>query len=160
MMAAVAALREKYDLHMTVERFCGLDDLPKMTGTYEGKIIMRIAEDMYSFELPDRWKDLVGVIGKGSRVDLVLLREEDPRRRGLLVSLKCLKHQKTKPDEYSELLGKLRGGDGEHRYLYAAYGREGTVSEVNEDLYWRLRDQLWMIFDSVRPTEGYGWESV
>ena len=121
---------------------------------------MRIAEDMYSFEMPDRWKDLVGVIRKGSRVDLVLLREEDPRRRGLLVSLKCLKHKKTKPDEYSELLGKLRGGAGEHRYLYAAYGREGTVSEVNEDLYWRLRDQLWMVFDSLRPAEGYGWEPV
>ena len=26
MMAAIAALREKYDLHMTVERFVSIDD--------------------------------------------------------------------------------------------------------------------------------------
>ncbi len=121
---------------------------------------MRIVEDGYSFEMPDRWKDLVGIIRKGNRVDLVLLWEEDPNRRGLLVSLKCLKRRKAKPDEYTELLGKLSGKDGEHRFLYAVYGREGTVSAVNEDLYWRLRDQLWMIFDSLRPTEGYDWESV
>ncbi len=121
---------------------------------------MEIAEDMYSFEMPDRWKDLVGVRRKGNRVDLVLLWEEEPGCEGLLVSLKCLKRRKTKPDEYTELLGILRGEDGGHRYLYAAYGREGTVSEVNEDLYWRLRDQLWSVFDSLRPTEGYGWEAV
>ena len=122
--------------------------------------MMRIAEDMYSFEMPDRWKGLVGVIRKDSRVDLVLLWEKAPGCKGLLVSLKCLKHKRTKPDEYTELLGKLSGKDGEHRYLYAAYGREGTVSEDNEDLYWRLRDQLWMVFDSLRPTEGYSWEPV
>lgn len=29
MMAAIAALREKYDLHMTVERFASLDDHPE-----------------------------------------------------------------------------------------------------------------------------------
>ena len=121
---------------------------------------MRIVEDMYSFELPDRWQDLVGVQRKSNRVDLVLLREEDPKRRGLLVSLKCLKHRKPKLDEYTELLGKLSGEDGDHRYLYAAYGREGTVSEVNEELYWRLRDQLCLVFDSLRPTEGYAWKSV
>ena len=28
MMATIAALREKYDLHMTVERFVGVDDNP------------------------------------------------------------------------------------------------------------------------------------
>ena len=125
-----------------------------------GRVIMKIIENMYSFEMPDRWKDLVGVIRKGNRMDLVLLREEDPNCRGLLVSLKCLKHRKAKPDEYTELLGKLSGENGEHRYLYAAYGREGTVSAVNEDLYWRLRDQLCLVFDSLRPAAGYGWESV
>ncbi len=120
---------------------------------------MRIAQDLYSFELPDRWKDLVGVKGKDSRLDLVLLWEEAPGFKGILVSLKCLKRKKAKPDEYTELLGKLSGENGEHRYLYAAYGREGTVSEANEDLYWRLRDQLWQVFDSIRPAEGYGWET-
>ena len=29
MMATIAALREKYDLHMTVERFAGIDDNPE-----------------------------------------------------------------------------------------------------------------------------------
>ena len=121
---------------------------------------MRFAQDMYSFELPDRWDGLVGVLRRGSCVDLVLLWEEDPKCRGLLVSLKCLKHRKAKPDAYTELLGELRSEDGERRYLYAAYGREGTVSEDNEDLYWRLRDQLCLVFDSLRPTEGYVWEPV
>ncbi len=125
-----------------------------------GAVFMRVIEDMYSFELPGRWKDLVGVIRKDDCVDLVLLWEEDSRRRGLLVSLKCLKRRRAKTDEYTELLGELSGENGEHRYLYAAYGREGAVSEVNEDLYWRLRDQLWSVFDSLRPTEGYGWEAV
>ncbi len=129
-----------------------------MTGTYGDSVIMRITQDMYSFELPDRWKDLVGVIRKGNRVDLVLLWEEEPACSGLLVSLKSLK-RKTKPDEYTELLGKLSGEDGEPRYLYAAYGREGAVSEVNEDLYWRLRDQLFLVYDSLRPAAGYTWEA-
>lgn len=134
--------------------------IPKITGSYGDRVIMKIAQDMYSFEIPDRWKGLVGVIRKGNRVDLVLLWEEDPNCRGLLVSLKCLKHKRAKPDEYTELLGKLSDENGEHRYLYASYGREGVVSEVNEDLYWRLRDQLCLVFDSLRPTEGYSRESV
>ncbi|MBQ6679649.1 MAG: hypothetical protein IJM76_06460 [Lachnospiraceae bacterium] len=121
---------------------------------------MRIVQDMYYFEMPDRWKDLVGAIRKGNCVDLVLLWEEEPGCKGLLVSLRCLKNRKTRLDEYTELLGKLSGENGEHRYLYAAYGREGTVSEVNEDLYWRLRDQLCLVFDSLRPTEGYSWEAA
>ena len=29
MMATIAALREKYDLHMTVERFAGIDENPE-----------------------------------------------------------------------------------------------------------------------------------
>ena len=120
---------------------------------------MKITQDGYSFELPERWKDLVGVKRKGNRTDLVLLWEEDPRCPGLLVSLRSLKRRKTKPDEYTELLGKLSSADGERRYLYAAYGREGTVSEANEDLYWRLRDQLWMVFESLRAAEGYRLEA-
>ena len=82
--------------------------------SHSGGVNMRIVEDMYSFEMPDRWKDLVGAIRKSNRMDLVLLWEEDPNCRGLLVSLKCLKHRKAKPDEYTELLGKLSGENGEH----------------------------------------------
>ncbi len=58
--------------------------IPKITGSYGDSVIMKIAQNMYSFEIPDRWKGLVGVIRKGNRVDLVLLWEEDPNCRGLL----------------------------------------------------------------------------
>ena len=112
---------------------------------------MRITEEQYTFELPERWNGLVGVRKRDRRVDLVLLGEEEPGCSGLLVSLKCLKRKISKPDEYTELLGMLDGEDGQHRYLYAVYGREGAVSEMNEDLYWRLRDQLWKVYESIRP---------
>ncbi len=116
---------------------------------------MRITEELYSFETPERWTGLVGVRKKGHRTDFVLRCEEDPSRSGLLASIKCLKRRIAKPDEYTELLGRLTGPDGECRFLYAAYGREGAVSEENEDLYWRLRDQLCLAFDSLKPGEGY-----
>ncbi len=115
---------------------------------------MRITEKWYSFEMPERWRDLVGVRKKNNRVDLILLREESPDCSGLLASLKCLKRKVSKTDEYTELLGSLSCTDGERRFLYAVYGREGAVSEENEDLYWRLRDQLCLVFESIRPAEG------
>ena len=119
---------------------------------------MKITEDFYSFEIPERWANLVGAIKKKSRVDIVLLWEADTGCSGILVSLKCLKHKIKKPDEYTELLGILNSEAGDRRFLYASYGREGAVSEGNEDLYWRLRDQLWMIFDSINPADGYNWQ--
>ena len=121
---------------------------------------MRITEDWYSFELPARWRGLVGVRKRSHRVDLVLLREEAPGCSGLLASLKCLKRKTSKPDEYTELLGSLRRADGESRFLYAVYGREGAVSEENEDLYWRLRDQLCLVFENLRPAERCSWQAV
>ena len=93
-------------------------------------------------------------------MDLVLLCEESPGCSGLLASLKCLKHKVSKPDEYTELLGSLHRADGESRFLYAVYGREGTVSEENEDLYWRLRDQLCLVFESLCPADGLSWLAV
>ena len=121
---------------------------------------MRITEDWYSFELPERWKELVGVRKKSSRAELVLLREESPGCSGLLVSLKCFKRKMSKPDEYTELLGSLRRADGERRFLYAVYGRESAVSEENEDLYWRLRDQLCLVFESLCPAERCIWQAI
>ena len=115
---------------------------------------MEITEDWYSFELPEHWRELVGVRNRGNRVDLILLREGSPGCSGLLASLKCLKHKSSKPDEHTELLRSLSRGAGERRFLYAVYGREGVVSEENEDLYWRLRDQLCLVFESIRPAEG------
>ncbi len=121
---------------------------------------MRITEDWYSFELPEHWRGLVEVRKRSRRVDLVLLCEESPGCSGLLASLKCLKHKVSKPDEYTELLGSLHRADGEGRFLYAVYGREGTVSEENEDLYWRLRDQLCLAFESLCPADGLSWLAV
>ena len=116
---------------------------------------MRVTGKYYSFEIPERWQGLVGVRKKGGRTDFVLLREEDPSCSGLLASIKCLKRRVAKPDDYTEYLGGLTGPEGERRFLYAAYGREGAVSEENEDLYWRLRDQLCLVFDSLQAGEGY-----
>lgn len=116
---------------------------------------MRITKELYSFEIPERWHGLVGVRKKGCRTDFILLREEDPSCSGLLASIRCLKRGIKKLDDYTEYLGRIDGPDGERRYLYAAYGREGSVSEENEDLYWRLRDQLCLVFDSLRPGDGY-----
>ena len=115
---------------------------------------MIITEDWYSFELPEHWRELVGVWKKGKQVDLILLREDFPGCSGLLASLKCLKRKVSKPDEYTELLRSFCRADGERRFLYAVYGREGVVSEENEDLYWRLRDQLCLVFASICPVEG------
>ena len=121
---------------------------------------MRITEEWYSFELPERWRELVGVKNRGRRVELVLLREEAPGRSGLLAGLKCVKRKASGPDGHTELLGSLRREDGEYRFLYAVYGQEGVVSEENEDLYWRLRDQLCLVFDSLRPARQCIWQAV
>ena len=112
---------------------------------------MLFKTDYYTFELPQRWEGMVGVKKKNNHVDIVLLWEEEPGCSGLLVRLKCLKRRKVKPDEYTELLGQLTDENGENRWLYAEYGREGAVSELNEDLYWRLRDQLWQVLESISP---------
>ena len=121
---------------------------------------MRYSLDRYSFELPDKWKGLAGVRKRGKRADIILLTEEDPACSGLLVTLKCVKRKAAKTDEYTELLGRLSDKNGENRFLYAVYGKEGSVSEENEDLYWRLRDRLWQVFESICPLEGYCWNAV
>lgn len=53
------------------------------------------------------------------------------------------------PDRFKDLIGVKRGPR-----------REGAVSEMNEDLYWRLRDRLWSIFDSIEAADGYSWEKA
>ncbi|MBO4869422.1 MAG: hypothetical protein J5585_06885 [Clostridia bacterium] len=116
---------------------------------------MRITEELYSFEIPERWQGLVGIRQKGYRTDFVLLREENPSCSGLLASIKCLKRRIAKPDEYTELLGILTGTGRQYRFLYAVHGREGAISEENENLYWRLRDQLCLVFESLRPGDGF-----
>ena len=119
---------------------------------------MRIETKEYAFELPERWKGLVGVKKTKNRTNLVLLREEDPACSGLLLSLKCVRRRIPAPDAYTEFLGRLSAGDGTSRFLYAVYGREGAVSEVNEDLYWRVRDRDWELFESICPAEGFLWQ--
>ena len=111
---------------------------------------MKYSGEQYSFEIPDRFKDLVGVKRGPRRADIVLLAEDAPACSGILVSLRCRLTRIVRPDDITELLGTLTesaaGGNGcgpGRFFLYAAYGREGAVSEMNEDLYWRLRDRLW-----------------
>ncbi len=119
---------------------------------------MLINTDYYSLEIPKRWQDLVTVKKKSRYVDLVLAGEEASGHSGLLVRLKCLKGEMAKVDEYTEMLGKLSGVNGQNYWLYAAYGKEGAVSEDNEDLYWRLCDQLWLVFNSIVPAENFVYE--
>lgn len=128
---------------------------------------MKYSGEQYSFEIPDRFKDLIGVKRGPRRADIVLLSEDDPACSGILVSLRCRRTRIRRPDDFTELLGTLTGSDaggnggGPGRFfLYAAYGREGAVSEMNEDLYWRLRDRLWSIFDSIEAADGYSWEKA
>ena len=35
-----------------------------------------------------------------------------------------------------------------------------ATAETREDLYWRLRDRLWQVFDSIEPADGYSWEKA
>lgn len=130
-------------------------------------------------------KDLIGVKRGPRRADIVLLAEADPACSGILVSLRCRRTKIRRPDDCTELLGTLKrsassdasvrrpdaipvsgtasdgAADGPARlFVYAVYGREGAVSEMNEDLYWRLRDRLWQVFDSIEAADGYSWEKA
>ena len=146
---------------------------------------MKYSGERYSFEIPDRFKDLIGVKRGPRRADIVLLAEDDPACCGILVSLRCRRTRIRRPDDCTELLGTLKrsassdasvrrpdalpvsgaasdgAADGPARlFVYAVYGREGAVSEMNEDLYWRLRDRLWSVFDSIEAADGYSWEKA
>ena len=118
---------------------------------------MKITDNWYSFEIPERLEKLVKVRKRRNHIDLVLSQEEDNGCSGLLVTIKCLKRKPSQVDDYTEFLGYLTGDNGESRYLYAAYGKEGSVSEENEDLYWRVRDKLCPVFDSISPAAGKAW---
>ena len=120
---------------------------------------MQPAEEWYSFEIPERLKSLLKVRKKGNRTDF-LLRDEEQGYSGLLAGIKCLKRKLPQLDEYTEYLGRLTGENSDCRYLYAEYGKEGSVSELNEDLYWRLRDKLCLIFDSISPASGKTWHTA
>ena len=121
---------------------------------------MQITLKEYSFDVPERLKDLISVRRKARYTDVVLSWEEGSGYSGLLVRLKCLKRRISELDDFTEYLGTLIDEEGRKLHLYAAYGQEGCVSEENEDLYWRVRDQLYMIFDSITPSEGYSWQPV
>ena len=120
---------------------------------------MRFSTELYDFELPDKWNGIVGVKKRGRNADIVILREKGSGHSGLLAGLRCLKRKASKPDDGKELIGTLTDGDGGTLYLYAVYGREGSVGEENEDLYWRLRDRLRQVFESIRPAGGYVFSS-
>ena len=114
---------------------------------------MRIDTKRFSFELPDRFKDIVGVAEKRGGVVFRLLWEEE--RSGVIVTIKALKRMPNRGD--SELLGVIAGPDDEERLLIAVYGEEGACSEENEELYFRVRDRLYGVYKSITPAPGYSW---
>ena len=116
---------------------------------------MKIECKRYSFELPDSWAKLAEGRESRNRV-AILLPEDDRTHSGLLVTLKTLRRRDPAADER---LGRLTAASGEAWELLAFYGTEGACSEENEDLYWRARDQLWMVYRSIRPAVGFRWEA-
>ena len=118
---------------------------------------MRYQTKQYSLEIPD---NLVGVMGcskKGNNVVIRLLREEDTEHSGILVTLKLLKRI-TKNMENRELIGTVMNEQGARWQMIAVYGEEGSCSEENEDLYWRLMHRLYLVYESINPVEGFYWK--
>ncbi len=113
--------------------------------------------DGYSFELPDRWEGIVGVVQNRLGVTFKLLWEKGRKHNGVLATLKKVKRPEAVKRD-NEQLGVLTDPSGESRVLVAVFGREGACSEDNADLYWRLFDRLYSVYKSIRPAEGYSWE--
>ncbi|MBQ1877329.1 MAG: hypothetical protein II161_00800 [Erysipelotrichaceae bacterium] len=109
----------------------------------------------YFLEIPDNLTGVMGCKGRDKDVRVLMLTEEDCS--GLLASLKLYKKGPRNRDN-TEKVGTLTDPEGTIWQLYAVYGEEGSCSEENEDLYWRLVDRLWLVFESIRPQEGYHWE--
>ena len=118
---------------------------------------MRYQTKQYSLEIPD---NLVGVMGyskKGNNVVIRLLWEDGMEHSGILTTLKLLKRI-PKNMENREMIGVLRNEEGTQWHLIAFYGEEDSCSEENEDLYWRLMDRLFLIYQSIAPASGYFWQ--
>ncbi len=118
---------------------------------------MRYETRGYYLEIPDNLTWVMGCKGRDRDVRILMLTEEDEDCSGLLASLKLYK-KGPRNRENTEKVGTLTDHEGISWQMYAVYGEEGSCSEENEDLYWRLVDRLWLVFESVRPQDGYQWE--
>ena len=120
---------------------------------------MKFETKQYSFEIPEKWKDIVGAEEKENGVILKLLREDNPSHDGILVTLKTVKDKKSITGEF-EQVGKLISNTGEVDYLFAIFGHEGACSEENEELFFRILDQLFKVYQTIQPANGYSWEAL
>ena len=111
----------------------------------------------YTFELPEKWRRLVAVSGRSLRVAIRETAEEDPAHSGVLCVLKLLKRDRPSGTAEYEDLGLIVFPNGERRHLFAVYGEEGACGEDTADLYFRLCDGLFPVFESIRPREGHAY---
>lgn len=118
---------------------------------------MRYECKRYSFELPDSWKNVVSVKESRNSVIIRETMETGGGHSGIVVTLKSSRKRLPGQDG-TEFLGTLVPADGSgNLYLYALYGAEGSCSEDNADLYWRLVDKMPLVFMSIQAVEGYTW---
>ena len=118
---------------------------------------MRYECKRYSLELPDSWKNVVSVKESRNSVIIWETMENGAGRSGIVVTLKSSRKRLPGQDG-TEFLGTLVPADGSgNLYLYALYGTEGSCSEDNADLYWRLVDKMPLVFSSIQAAAGYTW---
>ncbi len=118
---------------------------------------MRYECNRYSLELPDSWKNVVSVKESRNSVIIWETMENGDGKSGIVVTLKSCRKRLPGQDG-TEFLGTLVPADGSgNLYLYALYGTEGSCSEDNADLYWRLVDKMPLVFSSIQAAAGYTW---
>ena len=118
---------------------------------------MRYESKRYSFELPDSWKNVVSVKESRNSVIIRETMETEAEHSGIVVTLKSSRKPMSGQDG-TEFLGTLvPANGGGNLYLYALYGTEGSCSEDNADLYWRLVDKMPLVFRSIQAAAGYTW---
>jgi len=120
---------------------------------------MQFETKQYSFEIPEKWKDIVGIEINENEVIFRLLWEDNPIHDGIIVTLKTVQDRNSISGDV-EQLGKLTSNTGEVYYLFSIFGHEGAFSEENEELFWRLSDKLFNVYRTIQPLNGYSWEEV
>ena len=116
---------------------------------------MRYDTRGYYLEIPANLTGVMGCKGRDKDVRILMLTEEEGS--GLLAALKLYK-KGPRNTENTEKVGILTDPEGISWQMYAVYGEEGSCSEENDDLYWRLVDRLWLVYESIQPQDGYRWE--
>ena len=121
---------------------------------------MRYESKRYSFELPDSWKNVVSVKESRNSVIIRETMETKGEHSGIVVTLKSSRKPMSGQDG-TEFLGTLvPANGGGNLYLYALYGAEGSCSEENADLYWRIVDKMPLVFRSIQAVAGYTWKGA